>query len=47
MSKFELTRRGLIKTGAAVGAGIAMPTIITNAANAYTERRNVISCRRQ
>ncbi len=36
MSKFELTRRGLIKTGAAVGAGLAMPTIITNAANAYT-----------
>lgn len=36
MSKFELTRRGLIKSGAAVGAGLAMPTLITNSANAYT-----------
>ena len=36
MSKFQLTRRGLIKSGAVVGAGLAMPTIITNTANAYT-----------
>lgn len=36
MSKFELTRRGLIKSGAVVGAGLAMPTLITNTANAYT-----------
>jgi len=36
MSKFEFTRRGLIKTGAAAGAGLAMPTIFTGAANAYT-----------
>lgn len=36
MSKFELTRRGLMKSGAAVGAGLAMPTLITNSANAYT-----------
>ena len=36
MSKFELSRRGLIKSGAIVGAGLAMPTIITNTANAYT-----------
>jgi len=36
MSKFELTRRGLIKSGAAVGAGLAMPTVLINSANAYT-----------
>ena len=36
MSKFKLTRRGLIKSGAAVGAGLAMPTLLTNSANAYT-----------
>jgi len=36
MSKFELTRRGLIKSGAIAGAGLAMPTLITNSANAYT-----------
>lgn len=36
MSKFEFTRRGLIKTGTALGAGLAMPTILTKAANAYT-----------
>ena len=36
MSKFELTRRGLMKSGAVVGAGLAMPTLITNSANAYT-----------
>ena len=31
MSKSNLTRRGLIKTGAATGAGLAMPTIFTGA----------------
>ncbi len=36
MSKFELTRRGLIKSSAVVGAGLAMPTLIINSANAYT-----------
>ncbi|MEO0327914.1 MAG: substrate-binding protein [Pseudomonadota bacterium] len=35
MSKFEFTRRGLLKTGAVAGAGLAMPTILTNSANAY------------
>ncbi|MEL7429348.1 MAG: twin-arginine translocation signal domain-containing protein, partial [Pseudomonadota bacterium] len=34
MSKFEFTRRGLLKSGAAVGAGLAMPTILTNSAHA-------------
>ena len=34
MSKFELTRRGLIKTGAIAGAGLAMPTIFTSASQA-------------
>ncbi len=36
MSNFKLTRRGLIKSSAVVGAGLAMPTIITSTANAYT-----------
>lgn len=36
MSKIEFTRRGIIKTSAAVGAGIAMPTLLTNPAAAYT-----------
>ena len=36
MSKFEFTRRGLIKSGAIAGAGLAMPTIFTNSAFAYT-----------
>ena len=36
MSKFEFTRRGLIKTGAAVGAGLAMPTLLTRPAFSYT-----------
>ena len=34
MSKF--TRRGLIKTSATVGAGLAMPTFITSPLAAYT-----------
>jgi len=36
MSKFHFTRRGLIKSGAAVGAGLAMPTILTRPAFSYT-----------
>jgi len=37
MSKLNLTRRGLIKTGAATGAGLALPTILTAASHAgYT-----------
>ncbi|EDQ35445.1 ABC-type branched-chain amino acid transport system, periplasmic component [Hoeflea phototrophica DFL-43] len=36
MSKFSISRRGLIKTGAYVGAGLAMPTIFTSSANAFT-----------
>jgi branched-chain amino acid transport system substrate-binding protein len=36
MSKFEFTRRGLIKSGAAVGAGLAMPTLLTRPAFSYT-----------
>ena len=35
MSKFHINRRGLIKTGAAIGAGLAMPTIFTSSARAY------------
>jgi len=34
MSNF--TRRGLLKTGATVGAGLAMPTLITSPVAAYT-----------
>ena len=33
MSKFSTTRRGLIKSGAVVGAGLAMPTILNAAAH--------------
>ncbi|MGJ8585604.1 MAG: substrate-binding protein [Marinosulfonomonas sp.] len=36
MSKSLLTRRGLMKTSAVAGAGLAMPTIFTSGANAYT-----------
>ncbi|MGI3163120.1 ABC transporter substrate-binding protein [Pseudooceanicola sp. 200-1SW] len=32
----KLTRRGLLKTGAVGGAGLALPTIFTSAANAFT-----------
>ncbi|PWV95746.1 amino acid/amide ABC transporter substrate-binding protein (HAAT family) [Hoeflea marina] len=35
MSKFEINRRGLIKSGAAIGAGLALPTIFTRNAYAY------------
>ncbi|MBO6548799.1 MAG: substrate-binding protein [Rhizobiales bacterium] len=35
MSK-QLTRRGVLKSGAVVGAGLAMPTIFTSPAAAYT-----------
>ncbi len=36
MSKTNFTRRGLIKTGAATGAGLAMPTIFTSRAFGFT-----------
>ncbi len=36
MSNSKFTRRGVIKTGAAAGAGLALPTIFTGAANAFT-----------
>ncbi|NDR59447.1 substrate-binding protein [Aliiruegeria sabulilitoris] len=36
MSKFNVTRRGAIKTTAAAGAGLALPTIFTSAAHAVT-----------
>ena len=36
MTKFSISRRGLIKTGALAGAGLAMPTIFTNNARAFT-----------
>ncbi|MEO1746127.1 MAG: substrate-binding protein [Pseudomonadota bacterium] len=36
MTKLHVSRRGLIKSGAAVGAGLAMPTIFSRNAYAYT-----------
>ncbi len=36
MSKFNVTRRGVLKTGAAAGAGLALPTIFTSSAYAVT-----------
>ncbi|MBV1903462.1 MAG: substrate-binding protein [Marinosulfonomonas sp.] len=36
MSNSFLTRRGVIKTGAMAGVGLAMPTIFTSAASAFT-----------
>ncbi len=36
MIKSPLTRRGLIKTGAAAGAGLALPTMFTSSASAFT-----------
>jgi branched-chain amino acid transport system substrate-binding protein len=36
MSKSNFTRRGLLKTGAIGSAGLAMPTIFTSAASAFT-----------
>ncbi|MFT4961097.1 MAG: branched-chain amino acid transport system substrate-binding protein, partial [Paracoccaceae bacterium] len=36
MSKFDVTRRGVLKTGTMAGAGLALPTIFTGAANAFT-----------
>jgi len=35
MSKILTSRRGLLKGGAVVGAGLAMPTIFTSPAAAY------------
>ncbi|HCQ66991.1 MAG TPA: branched-chain amino acid ABC transporter substrate-binding protein [Rhodobacteraceae bacterium] len=36
MSNSNFTRRGLLRTGAATGAGIALPTIFTSSAHAIT-----------
>jgi ABC-type branched-subunit amino acid transport system substrate-binding protein len=36
MIKNSVTRRGLLRTGAVAGAGVALPTIFTSRANAYT-----------
>jgi len=36
MTKFHINRRSLIKSGAAIGAGLAMPTIFTSSAHAFT-----------
>ena len=36
MSKSNFTRRGILKTSAIAGAGLAMPTIFTSRANAFT-----------
>ena len=36
MTKSNLTRRGLLKTGAATGAGLALPTIFTSSAYGFT-----------
>jgi ABC-type branched-subunit amino acid transport system substrate-binding protein len=36
MSNSILTRRGVLKTGAATGAGLALPTIFTSGASAFT-----------
>ncbi|KGF68492.1 branched-chain amino acid ABC transporter substrate-binding protein [Hoeflea sp. BAL378] len=35
MTKFQVNRRTLIKSGAAFGAGLALPTIFTSSARAY------------
>lgn len=36
MAEFTTTRRGLLKGGAALGAGLVMPQFFINSANAYT-----------
>ena len=36
MTKLTISRRGLIKSGVVMGAGLAMPTIFTNSASAFT-----------
>jgi branched-chain amino acid transport system substrate-binding protein len=36
MSSSNFTRRGVMKSGAIAGAGLALPTIFTSRANAYT-----------
>jgi ABC-type branched-subunit amino acid transport system substrate-binding protein len=36
MSKSSITRRGVLRTGAIAGAGLALPTIFTSRANAFT-----------
>jgi len=36
MSKSNFTRRGVLRTGAVGGAGLALPTIFTSGASAFT-----------
>ena len=36
MSKTDFTRRGVLKSGAVAGAGLALPTIFTSGAAAFT-----------
>ena len=36
MSEFKISRRGVMKSGAVAGAGLALPTIFTSSAAAYT-----------
>ena len=36
MSRSNFTRRGLLRTGAVTGAGLALPTIFTSSASAFT-----------
>ena len=36
MSEIKATRRGVLKSGIVLGAGVAMPTILTRPAAAYT-----------
>ena len=36
MSKTNITRRGVLRTGAVAGAGLALPTIFTSGASAFT-----------
>jgi len=36
MSKTDVTRRGVLKSGAVAGAGLALPTIFTTGASAFT-----------
>jgi branched-chain amino acid transport system substrate-binding protein len=36
MSNSRFTRRGLLKSGTLAGVGLAMPTIFTSRANAFT-----------
>ena len=45
MSKTTLTRRGVLKSGAVAGAGVALPTIFTaSSAAAYMNEPTGSSC---